>query len=89
MVYKIFKIIFISNLGTFANHSLKIRGKLGSKFILALTVDLIKVWPNSSQDEVFFSKSDSEKIINDEYVYYIPMSISSTCEKGYFFDNKM
>lgn len=89
MVYKILKKIFISNLGTFANQSLKIRGKLGSKFILALTIDLIKIWPNSLQNEVFFSKSDNERIINNEYVYYIPMSISNTCEKGYFFDNKM
>ena len=67
---------------------MKIRGKLGSKFILAITVDLIKSWPRTLQNQLYLSKSSNEKFISNQYIYYIPISISKTCEKGHFFDHQ-
>lgn len=63
---------------------MKITGKRGLKVLLSLTVDLFK--SNEISEYSVYSLNENEKIINNQYNYFIPVLISTFCENGQFFD---
>lgn len=71
--------------GSFIINDLKITGKRGLKFIFSFSIDILKNIDLSTYNQSLLTAN--EKIINNEYTYFIPAIVSYNCEKGQFFDN--
>ena len=64
---------------------MKLKGKLGSEFILAIFINELSSINDESlyQNYMLFA---NEKIINNTYFYYLPIKLKKTCDPGHFYN---